>query len=282
MKCSYCGTEYVPGAEKCSGCGAKAIDAIGISVESKASISTEEKNNIESQPVSNVNLAISNENVEKKATDLQSNINNSNSNNTNNTNNLKIIIAVLVCIIVCMLVFGGWYFFIKDKGDVKSDKAISSNDVENKGERKDTYNDDSNKNTVKFLNYDLTIPDGFIYNMYDGNDYIQSDECVILYKKYEIDYNSILNNRDKIINKLKEDGLTVKSFDEKRINGQNFIVVVAGAENSDPSVPNVEYGYVFYDLKNEQPVFATITSSTIGSFDEKWFDYVGEFFSSAK
>ena len=32
MRCSYCGTEYTPGAAKCSGCGAKAEDAIGIKI----------------------------------------------------------------------------------------------------------------------------------------------------------------------------------------------------------------------------------------------------------
>ncbi len=131
------------------------------------------------------------------------------------------------------------------------------------------------------MGYTLAIPDGFVYNMYDGEDYIQNDECVILYKSYELNYNSVLENKEKIIKNMKDEGYVVKSFEEKEMNGHKYVVVVSGIEYADESIPKVEYGYVFGDLKNEKPVFATITSLTIDSFNPRWFDYVGEFFSSA-
>ncbi len=277
MKCSYCGTEYVPGAEKCSGCGAKAIDAIGINIEKKEVINSDLKinNDIVAPPK---NTEITQPVVSDKG------INNSNgSNYQNNSNkNLKVIIAILIGIIVAMLIFGVWYFIIN--GDKKSNNAKTEKNtdvVETEPDNVKKSIDNSKKNTVSFLGYKLSVPDGFIYNMYEGNDYIQNDECVILYKSYDIRYNDIINNREKIIEKLKEDGLEVKSFNEKRMYGHNYVVIVAVMKSSDSSVPDFEYGYVFSDLKDEKPALATISSSVIGSFNEKWFDYVGEFFSSA-
>ncbi len=274
MKCSYCGTEYIPGSEKCSGCGAKAIDAIGINIEKKEEVnpptvmenhevkvnSLEQENKTENKPVSppaQVNYPVIDNSSENK--------------------NLKIIIAFLIGIIACMLIFGVWYFVIRDDEVKKSD-----NDAPVPTEKeKEPDPDISKKNTISFLGFTLAIPDGFVYNMYDGDDYIQNDECIILYKSYELDYDAVLANKDKIINNMKSEGYTVKSFEGKNIKGHNYVVVVAEITSIDSSIPNVEYGYVFGDLKGKVPVFATITSSTFGSLKTEWFDYVAEFFSSA-
>ena len=289
MRCSYCGTEYTPGAAKCSGCGAKAEEAIGIKIEGKEeTASTQEANNNQnvtekaSMPVvKEVHQQITSPSTtQTPPNNEQSSMNASNNQITNNSNNLKIIIMILIAIIVCMIIFGIWYFVLKgdetesNKDDAESKNTIKEN-VVNPGE-------ESKKSTVNFLGYTLSIPDGFVYNMYDGEDYIQNEECIIMYKSNNLKYDSVLSNRETIINELEEKGYIVKSFEPKRMNNNNYVVLVAESESINDSIPKIIYGYVFGDIKGESPAVATITSSTIDSFDTDWFNYVAEFFSSAK
>ena len=288
MRCSYCGTEYTPGAAKCSGCGAKAEDAIGIKIEQKEE-NNNSQNTRETISTSEINEKVQNVEVQNETTShntIQSPSNtqqssmNTNNQITNNSNNLKIIIMILIVIIACMIAFGIWYFVLRsDKTESNKDNTESKNNIK---ENVITSKEESKKSTVDFLGYTLFIPDGFVYNMYNGEDYIQNEECVIMYKSNNLKYDSILSNRETIISELEEKGYIVKSFEPKRMNNNNYVVLIAESDSVSDSIPKIEYGYVFGDIKGESPAVATITSSTIDSFNTDWFEYVAEFFSSAK
>jgi hypothetical protein len=137
-----------------------------------------------------------------------------------------------------------------------------------------------NDNTIDFLEYTLTVPEGFIYNVYNGTDYIQNDDFVVMFKEESpLGYQYVLDNRDSIISSLSAQGLRIKSFEPKRLYGNDYVLIVGEkGEGEDKR----EYGYMFGDLGGTKPICATLRSASLDKFNSKWFSTAAVFFASAK
>ena len=150
----------------------------------------------------------------------------------------------------------------------------------NENPKSEVINLANEDNTIVFASYTLTLPDGFIYNIYNGTDYIQNDDVVIMFKEEApLGYQFVVDNKESIIASLDSQGLKVRSFEEKEYKGNKFVTIV-GEKTEGNDIK--EYGYVFGDLSNEKPVCATIRSKSMDKFNEEWFIYAMEFLSTAK
>jgi len=71
-------------------------------------------------------------------------------------------------------------------------------------------------------------------------------------------------------------GIKITNFTTKSINDKNYIIAFGTLASN-----GVEYGYVLSDLDATTTVFATIVSSSLDKFNQKWFDYATSFIGSA-
>ncbi len=133
-------------------------------------------------------------------------------------------------------------------------------------------------NSIEFLGYTLTVPEGFIYNIYNGTDYIQNDDFVVMFKEESpLSYSYVMENKESIIASLNAQGLNVKTFESKKLYENDYVLIVG-----DKGEDKKEYGYMFGDLGGTNPICATIRSNSSNSFDTKWFSTTALFFATAK
>lgn len=178
----------------------------------------------------------------------------------NNNTGLKTIIVILLLIIIGGVGFGVWYF----TSNQENNNVTEENNK--KKEKKEEKEETPQENTVVIDKYEVVLPPSFSYYSYDNNNYIQNDECVITYMKYNLTYGQMLNNKETIINEFQAKGFNVTSYEAKNIEGYDCILVTG-------DMNDIEYGYLFTDIKNETPIFFTISSSTLGDFNQNWFNY---------
>lgn len=175
----------------------------------------------------------------------------------NNNSLLKSVVIFLVLIIAAGVGFGMWY--------LNSNEEENTPVEEKKDEKKDDKKEEKN-NIVKIDKYSVTLPPTFSYYSFENNNYIQNEDCIITYMKYNLSYGQMINSKDSIINEFNAKGFNVTSFEPKNIDGFDCILVTG-------NINEIEYGYLFTDIKNETPIFFTISSSTLGSFNSEWFNY---------
>ena len=133
-------------------------------------------------------------------------------------------------------------------------------------------------NSIDYLGYKLTIPEGFIYNKYNGTDYIQDDDFVVMFKEESpLSYSYVMENKDSIIASLNAQGLNVKSFESKNLYGNDYVLIIG-----DKGEDKKEYGYMFGDLGGTNPICATIRANSSDKFNTEWFSTTAMFFATAK
>lgn len=262
MKCQYCGKDLAEGSKFCDGCGSK------IEVE-------------ESKPSQQPVTVPVNDNSNN-----QSYSNQFNSKPPKKSNAWIIVIVVIVAIIVLLVgaILAGVFLFghvsksVEDKyNEVSEKEKEDDNDKEDDG-NEDSGSDqkiDMSNETVQFENYTLTIPTGFVHGTATGKDYIQNSDCGLMYMKYPMSYQQIVSMKDVLMSSFEDQGFTVSSFDTKQINGINFVIMTG-------TLNNVQYAYMFCDLKGDMPIFFTICATDLGDIDTNWYNYVAQFVASAK
>ena len=184
----------------------------------------------------------------------------------NNNTGLKAIIVILLLIIIGGVGFGVWYF---------NSNQEEKNETEEKSKKEEKKEETPKENTIIIDKYEVVLPSSFSYYSYDNNNYIQNDECVITYLKYNYTYGQMLNNKETIINEFKAKGFNVTSYEAKNIDGYDCILVTG-------DMNDIEYGYLFTDIKNETPIYFVISSSTLGDFNQAWFNYAVQLVKNVK
>ncbi len=172
-----------------------------------------------------------------------------------------VIVAIFILFAVIILAFILVFTYNNNK---KTDKK----DNENKQEVKD-------ENTIAFMDYSLTIPEGFLYNVNDGNSYIQNDEFYAMFVDYPLSVSDILSHKDIFISELTSQGYVVSSYNTKQVNGKNYFLV-NGKYN------NQEFGYLLGDFDVNNHYCFTIVSSELKEFNEGWYDAIIAFVETAR
>ena len=201
-------------------------------------------------------------------------------------NNVMIIVIISILIIVGLIV--GIVLLTGNSGDENNNVNTNTNTNTNVNTNTNTNtnvntNTNTNTNTVQpptpastvsFLGYTLTVPNGFVFGEYDGNSYIQSNECLIMYMPYDADYNTIVQNESKFLKSFKDNGLNIKSSGSKTYNGTKYYIIIG-------TLSGGEYGYMFSQMPNGKAFFATI-SSLSGGLKDAYFQQAAYFFATAR
>ena len=185
-----------------------------------------------------------------------------------------LIILVISLIIIVLIGLGLLIWFLVINND--------SGDNTNK-ERKDNGNLDINIEPDKYYGYDvinfgeynLTVPEGFNSYQNGNTKYIQNNEYMIMYVSYPLNCEQIILNKDLFISELNKQGYNIESFNVKEENSNKYLIA-KGKMNS------VEYGFVFYDLDDNNHIFITMVSNYLGKFKEEWYNTALKFIKSAK
>lgn len=258
MKCDYCGKELPLGTTVCDGCGAK--------------FESNKVMNGNTNPYQGVNNMQPNYNMQQPYYGAPK----------KSGTGLKVTIVILVVVIIALVGVGAW--FLLGKSDDKEESSNSEKDkVEDKvDDKKDNDDDDDKPNygdleKTTLKGYTLSIPKGFDTGVENGKPYIYNDECLIMYVEYPLNYDYILKNKDVFVSELENAGMKIYSFDTKTIDGQKYILM-----EGIMTANNAEFGYMFTDMGGDTPVLLTVLSSTLGDFDDDWFNYGAEFIKSAR
>lgn len=238
MKCEYCGKELPVGATVCDGCGAK--------YESNVPVN---------QGVNNFDV--------------------SNNSNGSKKGGSKVIIIVLAIVILALIGVVVWLV-------VGNNSSESSNEEKNPVEDKDEEKEEDKPNyeglkTITFGKYTLSVPKGFETGIENNNPYIVNSECLIMYVNFSLNYAATVSNKDTFIQSLEASGMKINSFETKKINGQDYIIM-KGVMDAN----NAEFGYMITDVGGDTPILLTILSSKLSSFEDDWFDYGAQFIESAR
>ena len=248
MKCLYCGKEIIEGAKFCDGCGKKVEQPVV------------------QQPVQQPVYAY----PPKRG------------------KGLVVTVIIMSIIILAGIIFGVWYFVIRD-----DDKNTASNNQANIVNTNTNTNINLNTNTntntgknnsfgvntgtkVDFLDYELTVPSGYKHKSLQGKTYLESSECIILYMEYMVSVDLLNENLDAFIEELGNSGVTITSTENKTYYGEKYIIMKG-------KMSGVEIAYMYVDLKGEDPVLVTITSQNLnGKIEDKWIRDAAEFLGSAE
>lgn len=263
MKCSYCGKEYIHGSKVCPFCYAK----IGKASLDDADIIEEKKDDNDkclfevNQPNDDLTGTIGI--VMSNTTTLPSVYNQKRIKEENSFRGIWKSLVVIVVLVICLV--GLTMLLINN--------TSSNSSVEDDDEI--VLASPEEDNTIKFLGYSLTMPTGFSHNVYEGVDYIQNEECVIMFKENDLDYDLISGNKEALTASLNAQGINVLSFVTKEVSGKNYALIVGELKESEATS-----GYVF-GLIGDKSAIATIKSIDNKVFKNEWFNYVIKLFSSA-
>ena len=115
----------------------------------------------------------------------------------------------------------------------------------------------------------------FSYYSYDDTTYLENDECIITIMEYNLTYGQMVSNKDTVIEEFAARDFNVESFETKNIEGLDCVLITG-------KVKDIEYGYLFTDIKDETPVYFTISSSTLREFNSNWFSYAVKMVKTAR
>ena len=186
----------------------------------------------------------------------------------NNNSGLKMIIVFLLIVIVGGVGFGVWYFN-------QDDKNLNETPKEEQPKKDDKKEEQPVENQIRIDKYTVTLPPSFSYYSFEDKTYIQNDDCLITFSKYNLTYREMVSNKETILEEFNTRDFVVKTYEAKNIDGLDCVLVTG-------SVNDIEYGYLFTDINNETPIFFTISSSVLGEFKSEWFNYAVQIAKSAR
>ena len=245
MICNFCGRRLDDGSTFCTGCGAQ----LG--------------NNNQNMNMNGINPPNNNVSYD------YGNLNKDKFKKEKNSSSTVIGLVLALVVIIGLGVYALWAFSSKEK------KNNTQENTQDNVENIEIIEIDSSFN---FLGYSFDLPKGFTANTetYQDRPFIQNNECLIMLASYPSNYSTVLANKDFFISQLESEGIKINNFTSKTINNKNYIIATGTLTAS-----GVEYGYILTDLDSTKTVFATIVSSSLGKFDQNWFNYAISFVGSA-
>ena len=247
MICNFCGRRLEDGSTFCTGCGAQ------LNTNMNSNMNVNMNNNQPNNNNNNVTYDYGNLNKDRYEKKKSS------------STAIGLILALIV--VVGLVVYAVWTFNSKEKKNkdntaenVKNEEIIEIN------------------SSFNFLGYTFDLPQGFTANTetYKDRPFIQNNECLIMITNYPSNYSTVLANKSFFISQLENEGIKITNFTTKSINDKNYIIAFGTLASN-----GVEYGYGLSDLDATTTVFATIVSSSLDKFNQKWFDYATSFIGSA-
>jgi hypothetical protein len=260
VKCSYCGKEYIHGSKVCPFCYAK----IGTNTLEDADIIEEKKDdnylfevNVpakEEFTSTSINLVMASD------TTMLPKVYNKKKIERENTKGIWKSIVAIILLLACLT--GLTMLLINNRHDrgTDDDEVVIAAPVI--------------KTETEFLGYKINAPKGFEFITQEGVEYAQGEECIIVYKENDLNYDLIAENKESIIASLNEQGIYIISFVVKESSGHNYILIVGEKEG-------LTYGYVLGKIEDKS-VLATIRSRDNSLFKQAWFTPVIKMFASAK
>ena len=180
---------------------------------------------------------------------------------------LIITVIILGIVLLASIIIGIWLLLSnnnsnKDNKDNKENKEENTEIVITKDE------------SVYINGYKLTPPEGYTSHVNGSYNYITNNELTIVFVSYPLTYKQIMENKDLLIDTLKQQGYEIESFEDKTFNDKKMITA-RGKKSS------ISYGFVFYEIDSETNLFATVTSNYLGKYKEEWIDKTIEFLTTA-
>ena len=196
---------------------------------------------------------------------------------------LNLIIVIVSILIIAGLV-AGIVLLTGNSDDESNNTNTANNTVTNTNTNTNTnVNTNTNTNTVQptpastvsFLDYTLTVPNGFAAGEYSGNAYIQSNECLIMYMTYGMGYDTIIQNESVFLKSFKDNGLNITKSGSATFGSTKYYIIIG-------TLSGAEYGYMFSQMPNGKAFFATISSLNGGSIKDSYFQQAASFFATAR
>ena len=167
---------------------------------------------------------------------------------------ISIAIVVGICIGLYML-FNNSNKQDSTKTDiVEEDKEVSNNE----------------NNEIVFNNYKFILPEGARKESNGEYNYIVNNDHMFVYVTYPVSCEKIIEYKDTIISTLNNQGYNVDNFEIKEQSDKHYILAKG-------KLNGIEYGFIFYDIDKDFTIYTTISSNTLGLFNDKWFDDTLEF-----
>ena len=179
------------------------------------------------------------------------------------SHNTPLIITIIILGIVLSVgtCFGLYMIFKNDE----KDKQNNDNDEKNKIIEVDDNKNEVETKEVIFNNYKFILPEGSRRESNGNYNYIVNNDYMFVYVTYPVSCEKIVEYKDMIIDTLNNQGYNIDNFEIKEQDDKHYILAKG-------KLNGIEYGFIFYDIDKEFTIYTTISSNTLGVFNDSWFE----------